>query len=233
MISLGFTTYNSADFIERQIQKDYFSMSKGLISEIVIQDDHTEDYQKLQHLVSTKIKLHQNKEHLSPLLSRPNLVSNSKNDWVLIMDSDNFLNSENFFIIRNILLQEDTIYCPAFAKPNFDFRKYNGKFIDINFAQKEFNDLSMQIFLNTGNYLVNKKKYLEVSKKIETKYNKFTVDVIYYNYLWLSEGYKLFCMENYEYDHTLRGDSYWQTTHSISGDVLNEVNSKYINHGSI
>lgn len=232
-ISLAFTTYNSFKYIERQFNKDYFTMSNNLVDEIVIQDDCTSDYDKLKNYESENIKVFQNKKRLSPLLSRPNLVSNCKNDWILLMDSDNFLESNIFDIIPKLSLENSFIYCPSFAKPNFDFRKYSDIKIDINFAKKHFEDLSLQIFLNTGNYLIHKDTYLNVSNFIEKKYAYYTVDVIYFNFLFLSLGNFLYCTPKFEYEHTIRFDSYYQTTHNISQEKLKEVNQMYLNYGNI
>lgn len=77
--------------------------------------------------------------------------------------------------------------------------------------------------------MVNRKKYLEVAKNIDACFSHWAVDVIYYNYLWLSFGYKLFCVKDYEYDHTLRGDSYWMKMGEKSKSKLNEVNNLYEN----
>jgi glycosyltransferase involved in cell wall biosynthesis len=71
-------------------------MSGGLIDEIVIQDDCSEDYDLLKPHESENVRLFKNEKNLSPLLSRVNLVKNCKNDWVLLMDSDNFLEKNCF-----------------------------------------------------------------------------------------------------------------------------------------
>ncbi len=84
-ISLAFTTYNSYSYIMKQLDRDFFTMSEGLIDEIVIQDDCSEDYDLLKPHESENIRLFKNEKNLSPLLSRVNLVNNCKNDWVLLL----------------------------------------------------------------------------------------------------------------------------------------------------
>jgi hypothetical protein len=66
-----------------------------------------------------------------------------------------------------------------------------------------------------------------VAEKIDESFAHWAVDVIYFNYLWLSSGYKLFCIKDYEYDHTLRGDSYWARIGEKSKHKLAEVNELY------
>ena len=226
-ISLAFTTYNSYTYILKQLERDFFTMSGGLIDEIVIQDDFTEDYNLLKPYECENIKIYQNEKNLSPLLSRVNLVRNCKNDWVLLMDSDNFLEKNCFDKIKELDLDSEVTYCPDFARPNFGFKVFSNVLMDMEFVKPKIPNLDMQIFLNTGNFLINRENYLNVSKKIDESFAYWAVDVIYFNYLWLSSGYKLFCIKDYEYDHTLRGDSYWARIGEKSKDKLAEVNELY------
>ena len=58
-LSLAFTTFNSANYIKQQIDKNYFEMSCGLVDEIIIQDDFSNDYNVLKPLETEKIKIFQ------------------------------------------------------------------------------------------------------------------------------------------------------------------------------
>ena len=227
-ISLAFTTYNSVLFIENQLDKGYINASNGLIDEIVIQDDFTQDYVDLQKYKSDEVKLFQNKKHLSPLLSRVNLVNNCKNDWVWIMDSDNFLNVEIFDVIKNIELKNNTIYHSSFAKPNFSFKDHSNQIIDMKYAVDNFDALSTKILLNTGNYLAPKSEYLKVGEKIDTKYNYYTPEVLYYNYLWLSSGNLIHVLDEYEYEHTVRF-GYWHNSNNIESTINEMYTTHYDN----
>jgi|688.fasta_scaffold120745_5 glycosyltransferase involved in cell wall biosynthesis len=226
-ISLAFTTYNSYSYIMKQLDRDFFTMSEGLIDEIVIQDDCSEDYDLLKPHECENIRLFKNEKNLSPLLSRVNLVNNCKNDWVLLMDSDNFLEKNCFDKIKELELNDEVTYCPDFARPNFGFKVFSNVLMDMEFVKPKIPNLDMQIFLNTGNFLINRNNYLKVAEKIDESFAHWAVDVIYFNYLWLSSGYKLFCIKDYEYDHTLRGDSYWARIGEKSKHKLAEVNELY------
>jgi glycosyltransferase involved in cell wall biosynthesis len=211
----------------KQLDRDFFTMSEGLIDEIVIQDDCSEDYDLLKPHESENIRLFKNEKNLSPLLSRVNLVNNCKNDWVLLMDSDNFLEKNCFDKIKELELNDEVTYCPDFARPNFGFKVFSNVLMDMEFVKPKIPNLDMQIFLNTGNFLINRNNYLKVAEKIDESFAHWAVDVIYFNYLWLSSGYKLFCIKDYEYDHTLRGDSYWARIGEKSKHKLAEVNELY------
>jgi len=235
-ISLGFTTWNSSEWIKKQIlNNDYFALSDGLIDEIVIQDDFSADYKNLKPLETDIIKVFQSEKHLSPLLNRKNLVSNCKNDWVLVMDCDNFLvktssNGYNCFdIIKNLDLKAtNTIFCPGFIN-HWGYNQLCNKKIDLKFVQTHFDskDFYLPIFLNTGNYLVPKQQYLDICNLIDPVFLYATVDVIYFNFLWLKQNNILHCIENYEYEHTFRKDSYTNTHSNTSQEKLLKVYSMY------
>jgi len=233
-ISLAFTTWKSADWIKQQLNRDYFNLSGGLIDEIIILDDCSEDYDTLKEYETYNIKIFRNEIQLSPLLSRKNLVSKCKNDWILLMDSDNFLVKESsngancFDIIRSLPLSKDTIYCPGFTN-HFGYKNLCNKILDLDFIKEHFNDQSyyLKIFLNTGNFLVPRDNYVSVCELIDEKYLYYTVDVIYFSYLWLSQHKFLHCVGDYEYQHTIRSDGFTNTHGGLSVDKLNEVYNMY------
>jgi hypothetical protein len=229
--SLAFTSYKSFKYIKKQLELDYFNLSDNRIDEIVIQDDCSSDYSLIQPYANERIKVFQNAENLSPLLNRVKLVENCKNNMVLLMDSDNFLDIDSFSKINNCEYKDNVIYCPDYAKPAFKFKEFSNLEINFSFAKEQINTLGMQIFLNNGNYFVPKKAYLEVAKNIDVKFAHFAVDVIYFNYLWLKEaGNKLKCVKDYEYDHTLRSDGYYSINENPrTQKKLMEVIELYLN----
>jgi len=111
--TLAFTTYKSSQYILRHLQNDYFKMSNNLIDEIIIQDDHTEDYSILKPYETDRIKIFQNEKRLLPLLSRVNLLNNCKNDWVILMDSDNFPTQKTFDTLNSFTPVSGVIYALA------------------------------------------------------------------------------------------------------------------------
>jgi hypothetical protein len=228
--TLSFTTYKSANYILRQFCADHFSISRQLVNEIVIRDDFTSDYQILKNFKSKNIKVFRNEHNLSSLLNRPVLVNDCSNDWILLMDADNYLDEQSYLALRRLVslpLDKDTIYCPDFARPRFSYKYFSNKIIDRAFARENFHREDLRVLLNTGNYLIPKYGYLEVSKLIDPLMAGFTCDTNYFNYLWLNSGRKIHCIEGFEYNHTSRPDSFWMTRHDISNEKLDYVNSLY------
>lgn len=228
--TLSFTTYKSANYILRQFCADHFSISRQLVNEIVIRDDCTSDYQILKNFKSKNIKVFSNEHNLSSLLNRPVLVNDCSNDWVLLMDADNYLDARSYSSLQRLIslpLDINTIYCPDFARPRFSYKYFSNMIIDRAFARDNFHREDLRVLLNTGNYLIPKQGYLEVSKLIDPTMAGFTCDTVYFNYLWLSSGRKIHCVDGFEYDHTSRDDSFWMTRHDISNEKLEYVNSLY------
>jgi hypothetical protein len=228
-ISLSFLNYNSYDYIVKQLSLDYFTMSNNIINEIIIQDDCTDDYNNLKLLEKENIKVFQNTKRLKPLLSRIEILKNCNNDWVLLMDSDNFLDKNSFDNLFKVLteLKDNTIYSPDFARPAFNYKKYSNTVIDFDFAKKEINQDTFQAFLNTGNYLVPKQNYLKIAEKIEQEYHEHMIEVMYYNFLWLKNGNYIKCVENYEYDHTMRGDSFSRRCEHDWRPIFKSIKDKF------
>jgi len=213
--TLAFTTYKSSQYILRHLQNDYFKMSNNLIDEIIIQDDHTEDYSILKPYETDRIKIFQNEKRLLPLLSRVNLLNNCKNDWVILMDSDNFPTQKTFDTLNSFTPVSGVIYAPGFATPDFNFRsQYADTMIDMKMAAERIGVPGVNwinVLLNTSNYLIPRLEFLEVAKHIDPNLPVCPCEVLYFNYLWLKSGRRIFCNKDYEYDHGIREDSFYRT----------------------
>ena len=115
MFTIAITTYNRLDLVI-----DSFSsvLDNELIDEIVIVDDCSEDTlfnnlkNKLDELKSDKIKLYRNESNLKPLMNKLEAVKHSKNEWVILLDSDNKLNDNYIDTIKNIGKDKNTLYIP-------------------------------------------------------------------------------------------------------------------------
>jgi Glycosyl transferase family 2 len=231
-LSLSFTTYNSAEYILKQFCIDHFAISRLLVNEIVIRDDSSRDFEILRNFRSKHVKIFQNEKNLSSLLNRPVLVNDCRNRWVLLMDADNFLDEKSYtslWTLVNSGLDENTIYCPDFARPNLSYKTLSNTVIDRQFAKNNIDRLDLRVLLNTGNYLVPRKAFLEVSGAIDPSFAHFTCDTIYFNYLWLRSGRKIHCVNGFEYNHTSRDDSFWVTRSGASSEKMDYVHSLYKN----
>ena len=213
--TLAFTTYNSFEYMKRQLDRDYFNLSDGILDEIVIQDDCSSDYARLRPFETPNVRIFQNSARLLPLLSRVELIKNCKNEWIILMDSDNFLTPKSFSYLKNLTPNSGTIYAPGLGYPNFDFKsQYSDVNVDLSLAANRVGQPGtnwMNVLLNTGNYLIPKSEYLSVSTMIDPNLPVCPCEVLYFNYLWLKSGRSIFCAADYEYIHTQRPDSFYST----------------------
>ena len=174
MFSLCIPTMDRFDkFLSRYLVK---YLENEDINEIIITDENGSDIEKIKRAFpdNPKLVLIKNEQRLGPLLNKLKACSNAKNEWIVLMDSDNFLDVNSFnSLFSDLNFNDNTIYAPVFARPKFNFKSISNFNLDFNIVKNNFNHLIC--FLNTGNYLVPKKKYLEVAKNIDYKFVEYTI----------------------------------------------------------
>lgn len=213
-ITISIPYYNRSDLVMETLS---YVLKEDRIDEIILCDDVSpdNDYYKLLNNVSkfSKVKVVRNVINHHVQHSKRNAISFSKNEWVIILDNDNVIGKD--FIDKIFDIKEwdsKTIYHPAFAAPNFDYRQFNGDVITKENVSKYTEHKIFMTLLNTNNYFVNKKEYLRVYK-----YSRDCrgADGIYNNYNWLKAGNKILVVEDLEYFHRVHPQS----------EFLREVNS--------
>lgn len=224
MISISITTYNRPELTMESFSK---VIDHPLIDEIVIVDDRStpENYRKLmgliqRHPAEEKIKLTRNSENLGMSLNKKEAVSKAKNEWVVLLDSDNVIDETYVSSITEDILDPRTIYTPSFAKPDFDFREFEGMFINKHNAKDFLKNKMFRCFLNCCNYLVNREKYLEVYRYDP---NIKEADTIHFNTLWLQAGYSFYFVPGMTYFHRKHEGSGWLQNHKQNIEDANRL----------
>jgi hypothetical protein len=223
ILSLCIPTKNRWNFLKINIPK---YLDNPFIDEIVICDENGNDAKMIQETYkdNEKIKVYVNDRILGPFFNKRKVVSLAKNDFVCLMDSDNFaplsyFEAWNTYIKENDL-KENTVYCPARTIPQsnhegFDYRKFIGSY---NFDQckKNYHNNVFGTMLNTGNYIFNKNLFMKAESdySLEDMDKSYKVcDVLYQNYLLLSKYNAILTLvPNMEYDHIVHGGSYYMET---------------------
>lgn len=218
MITISITSYNRSDLTIESISKVY---DYPLVDEIVIVDDCSEKAHWLNlrvlisiHPAKNKIKLFRNEKNLGMSLNKAEAVSKAKNEWVIILDSDNVLYPEYLDAIEreadnhltNPGLQDNIIYQPSECESEYTFKQFEGMFISKKNAKEFLHIREFRIMLNQCNYLVNREKYLEVYKYDETIKES---DTIYFNQLWLAAGNSFYVTPGMKYFHRRHPGSGW------------------------
>lgn len=219
-LSLCLTTFNRPQLTIEAFEKVY---TDPRIDEIVIVDDCSDiaNYDMLHRLcdrVETKhgiikIKTHRNATNLGMSRNKARAIELAKNDWCILFDSDNVLDASYLDALeKNPLgMRCDVIYCPVFAKPNFDYRCYENECWGAEEARKEIKSDAFNMAMNTCNYVVHRQLYLN-----NYQYNEKHIasDTIWFNYNWLNNGNDFYFVPGMEYEHRVHKDSgYMQNVH--------------------
>lgn len=178
------------------------------VNEIVISDDCSKDhvYEFVKRNVAgiDKIKLYRNEQNIGMLKNKKRAVELASNNWVILFDSDNVINTDYLDALERVPMYEDIIYCPSGALPNFNYSKYAGNIYNSHTVKKHLREPMFNCMLNTCNYVVNKRKYLDVFQ--ENSEIKGT-DTIWFNYLWLYRGNRFYVVPGMKYKHLVHDGS--------------------------
>lgn len=202
MISLCITTYNRTDLLFESFSQ---IVNDDRISEIVIVDDASR-HEVMQSILtwiaiselSIKVRFFQNEENLGMSRNKARAIELAHNEWCIILDSDNVIDGSYLDAIPFGKMRKDFIYCPSFAKPQFDYRQFAGQVINAEAAKKVVQKSMGECLFNTCNYVVNRQEYLRV---FEHNPAMKGTDTIWFNYLWLKDGGSFFVLREMEYFH--------------------------------
>jgi GT2 family glycosyltransferase len=222
MISLAITTYNRCDLV---IESFISVLNNEYIDEILIVDDFSDIniYNKLYELIKVlntdnKIKLLRNDENLKPFLNKIKAVKSCKNDWIILLDSDNKISDDYVNKVLSINRNNNTVYIPQllvrednkgwdyFDFRDIDFNKDNIKNILI---QESPTSLNAETMLNTGNFFINRDSYIKTIEDSEIDISISTNDSLYFSYLWLKNGNIIKVLPDLKYYHYVHDGSWY------------------------
>ena len=214
MITVSIPFYNTVDYLESLLEEIVDSF---FIDEIVISNDASDYSVEIDH---PKIKIYHNAVNQGAFRNKYLSVARASNDWVYLLDSDNKLPESSIDILENIQdLDPDTYYSPIqlnLVNDGLD-ESLDGKTVVYDFPErtidlelaKEYlaNDTGqIQWFLNTGNFLVNKKTYLETMKFIfdNPNHKHLEADAMAFTTHWLRKNKKIQIVPDLCYEHRVR-----------------------------
>lgn len=223
-LSLAITTFNR---YEMTIESFEQVIDDPRINDIVILDDCSTDgsYEKLRdHFKGKdKVRVIRQSQNRGMSLNKRDAISLSMNEWVIIFDSDNILEpgylnafynytGESMESINEI---ERYIFCPDFAKPQFDYRAYKqggdgSKFLyragiyGSNEARVEIKHDDFNCLLNTCNYIAHRDTYINT---YQFNSEHVASDTIWHNYNHLKAGGRFWVVPNMQYQHRVHDGS--------------------------
>lgn len=234
-ISLCIPTINRFDtFLSRYIPQYIEYLNKNLIDEIVICDENGNDYQKInekyKNIISDsngKIRIYKNDKVLGVFMNKNKVCSLAKCNYIALIDSDNFPDEIYFqeakkFILNN-KLSSHVIIAPSFAKPNFSYKKYCGTKITKSCIKNIIHDITFQILLNTGNFIISNDIIKDIKFDENIVHKSASYDVVHFNLLLFQQfnDIELYVIEKMEYQHVIHDDSEYLKTHHIGEPFYN------------
>jgi hypothetical protein len=223
-ISLCIATYKRWNFLKENLPK---YLENPYINEIIITDETGEDVEQIQkYFQNPKLKLFVNEKRLHAFLNKRESVLKASNEWVCLIDSDNFAPIEYFEAWKNYIeqngLDSNTIYAPSrtFKENNydgFDYSHFLNIEININNVKDIYSKISGNGLLNTGNFILNKNLYLSynpTNEDIQLVNACPALECLYQNYLFFTKcNAKMFVISKMEYHHIVHDDSLYLSTY--------------------
>ena len=205
--SLCIATMKRWSFLKENLPK---YLANPYLSEIILVDETGEDFQKIKQVYGSNPKIHvfQNETRLGPFLNKLECMKRAKNDWIALIDSDNYADEAYFETLLRVFdaTKLKRVYMPSKALPNFDYSAYAGMLLTpstIGELLRTKQDLHLTTCFNTGNYVLSKQalETLSVFSKDELSKQSFCCDVIYANTILLQDGFEFCVVPNLEYSH--------------------------------
>jgi hypothetical protein len=235
-ISLAITHFNRSSLVVGALCNALYD---DRIDDIIIYDDASspEEFSRMQANIanlSPKISIRRGEQNFGAYKSKIMAISHCKNEWAIILDSDNALSETYVDRLYHISAwNPKLIYCPTSANPYFNFKLFSDTEINLEKARELIlnnpHPKLFRNFINDGNYFVNVQKYLDCAKDNQDICVQAS-DVAAFNYLWLKSGCSLYAVSNLSYYHRQHSGSYWLSTMTDSKKVLNKIIEAITNH---
>ena len=237
MISVAVTTYTRSSYTVDSFIK---VLDNPVIDEVVVVDDSSEQgiFLRLRSLITDinngKIKLYRNKTNMGPLLNKYETIKQCTNKWVILLDSDNILDNNYIDVINGLHKEENILYCPSKlvsfgdgSNVKWNYGDYSDMFIDKKIVNEHSKDVNFMTMLNTGNYLVNRNKYIEVMSHNNIDVNLVTNDAVYFSYLWITYGNFIKVVPDLSYMHRIHKGSWYLNNRHTCDNVMHEIIEKF------
>ncbi len=244
MFSLCIPTMNRFDtFLVKYLP---LYLANDLIDEIVISDETGYDVQQILKVFGkhSKMKLNINDVRKGPFLNKLICCKLAKNEWIALIDSDNYADVEYFKTVKNYIdtqlepNKQNIILSPCFAMPNFNYTHLSGvcfkkgKFKEILELEHKTigKNVHSDVLMNTGNYVLNKYliEHLDLSKELDLVHQSSACDVIYLNTLLFEQlNLELYVVPNLKYNHVVHSGSIYTQTANHTRNCINLVNYRY------
>jgi glycosyltransferase involved in cell wall biosynthesis len=195
------------------------------VSEVVIMDDCSPNFDQVRSAVDSighaKVRLFHGETNLGTFHNKARAVSKCKEEFCVLVDSDNIISKEYLDVIYSLDWRHDQVVCPEeliHHRQNMwgetgvfiSYSDLAGRSINLATCKSELTD-RMMVMMNTGNFFVPVRGYLDAFKDNGLDRSVDITDVGFFNYLFLrrrSENH-LFVCKGLKYIHRVHGGSFY------------------------
>ena len=217
-ISIAIPVFNRFELLVKCVEQ---ILEDPRINDITIVDDASDPdvYRQIERwsLNYEHVFVFRNAENLDCYANKHRAVECAQMDRVILFDSDNILTTAYIDkIFEQYPWQPQTVYCPTFARPHFDYRQFNGSIVSKSTVRFLMDNDTFRTALNTANYFVPKQEYLMAWNP---DINPHTADSIYMAYRLLEQGCHLAFIKGLEYDHLVHDGSHYKNNVHKTGNT--------------
>lgn len=216
-ISLCIPTHNRFDTFLRDNLEKY--VKSEFISEIVICDDATDDYNKLvavYGLQHPKIKLYRQDVNVGSFKNKIKVASLATKEWICLFDSDNYADERYFEPLikewRDNGVNERIIYAPSMGLPKHVLKDGD---IPVSrcIGKREWNTIVPKTwYLNLGNFVFHKSLIPYLMMPEYHQHNCYGLCSIYINWIAIKHGFVVKFVKDMAYDHAEHPGSIYALT---------------------
>jgi glycosyltransferase involved in cell wall biosynthesis len=256
-ISVAIPTFNSSNYL-RSCLKSLINISlidEIIINDDCSNEIEFNKIKKIiRRINNSKIKIYKNEKNIGAFKNKYECIKKCKNDIVYQLDSDNIATS-TLPKVLSIIMNEQNINYLYLPSKIYQFRKYPNfaKFFSIfnrrfrvTFTDKDYvfnkeiikqaigNNLKVTVdkninwVLNSGNFVVNRKKYLKIFKKHVAEDIRHPMDAVAISYFWIENGGDIKTLKDFKHFHRKRTDSVSFVESEGSFESLTNFRKKFL-----
>jgi len=237
-ISLCIPTMDRFDTFLKEYLKSYITyLETGVISEIIICDENGNDYEEIMKVYgdyiekNSNFKVYKNDTILGVFKNKLKVASLSSFNYIALIDSDNFcdeiyfLKAKDYIFVNENSFSKSVILAPSFAKPNYTYKQFEGSIVTKQNIGHFFHDVTYQIILNTGNFIVSKNIIENIKYDESILYYITACDVLFFNLLAFQQidDFQIHVVKDLEYTHVIHSGSICANTESNCADYIKNV----------
>ena len=258
LVSVAIPTFNSSLYLKDCLKSllDVQIIDEIIICDDCSNDLEFEKINNIVNNLKTakEIKIYRNEQNLGAFINKYENIKKCKNEIVYQIDSDNIA-SNNLSLVLNLIFMENNenyLYLPSkiyqFRKyPNFAkllsivSSKYKVTFTNNDFVfdketiqqairhnLKVTEDKNLNWVLNSGNFVVNRNKYLKVMEKFVTNDIRYPMDAVAISYFWIATGGSIKTLKTLKHFHRKRSDSVSFVENEGSYESLTSFRDKFL-----